>query len=138
MHTADAMAQSARLGWMPFYPQFDRNPLDLADEAEAAVAAGRRRTPPATLRPAQETAPCTSAIEDIDAPENWPRTLVLWRSNLFGSSAKGNEYFLKHLLGTHSNLMANESRRGQARRVELARRGARGQARPAESPPTSG
>ena len=28
------------LGWMPFYPQFDRNPLDLADEAKAAVAAG--------------------------------------------------------------------------------------------------
>ena len=38
MHTADALAQSARLGWMPFYPQFDRNPLDLADEA-----ASRRR-----------------------------------------------------------------------------------------------
>ena len=34
-----------------------------------------------------------------------PRTLVLWRSNLFGSSAKGNEYFLKNLLGTHSNLL---------------------------------
>ena len=33
MHTADTIAQSARLGWMPFYPQFDRNPLDLADEA---------------------------------------------------------------------------------------------------------
>jgi hypothetical protein len=25
---------------MPFYPQFDRNPLDLANEAERAVAAG--------------------------------------------------------------------------------------------------
>ena len=25
-----------------------------------------------------------------------------------GSSAKGNEYFLKHLLGTHSNLMASD------------------------------
>jgi nitrate reductase / nitrite oxidoreductase, alpha subunit len=28
------------------------------------------------------------SIEDVDAPENWPRTLTLWRSNLFGSSAK--------------------------------------------------
>ena len=36
MHTADTIAQSARLGWMPFYPQFSRNPLDLADEALAA------------------------------------------------------------------------------------------------------
>ena len=29
---------------------------------------------------------------------------MLWRANLLGSSAKGNEYFLKHLLGTHSNV----------------------------------
>ncbi|MDN5564667.1 MAG: molybdopterin-dependent oxidoreductase, partial [Luteococcus sp.] len=48
-----------------------------------------------------------SAIEDVDAPENWPRNLILWRSNLFGSSAKGEEYFLKHLLGTHNNVMEN-------------------------------
>ena len=41
MHTADTIAQSARLGWMPFYPQFDRNPLDVADEASAAVDEGR-------------------------------------------------------------------------------------------------
>jgi nitrate reductase / nitrite oxidoreductase, alpha subunit len=26
MHTADTIAQSARLGWMPFYPQFNLNP----------------------------------------------------------------------------------------------------------------
>jgi nitrate reductase alpha subunit len=44
MHTADTIAQSARLGWMPFYPQFDRNPLDLADEAVAAAAAGAADT----------------------------------------------------------------------------------------------
>ncbi len=25
-HTADTIAQSARMGWMPSYPQFDRNP----------------------------------------------------------------------------------------------------------------
>lgn len=41
MHTADSIAQSARLGWMPFYPQFDRNPLDVADEAQSAVDQGR-------------------------------------------------------------------------------------------------
>ncbi len=48
------------------------------------------------------------SIEDVDAPQNWPRVLTLWRSNLLGSSAKGNEYFLKYLLGTHSNVMADE------------------------------
>ena len=40
------------------------------------------------------------AIDDPDAPENWPRVLTVWRANLLGSSSKGNEYFLKHLLGT--------------------------------------
>ena len=108
MHTADTIAQSARMGWMPFYPQFDVNPLDLADRATAAVEAGEapdaatyvaNRLADGTLRP---------SIADVDAPENWPRTLTLWRSNLMGSSAKGNEYFLKYLLGTHSNVMATE------------------------------
>ena len=33
----------------------------------------------------------------------------LWRSNLLGSSAKGNEYFLRHLLGTDSAATAVEA-----------------------------
>ncbi|HEY9349965.1 MAG TPA: nitrate reductase subunit alpha, partial [Acidothermales bacterium] len=105
MHTADAIAQSARLGWMPFYPQFDRNPLDVADEAVAA----QPEAPVQHVVEALQRGDLRAAIEDVDAPQNWPRTLVLWRANLLGSSAKGNEYFLKHLLGTHSNLLAEES-----------------------------
>ena len=107
LHTADAMALSARLGWMPFYPQFDRNPLDLADQAQAAVDAGEAATVGEWVAGQLKSGALASAIEDVDAPENWPRTMVVWRSNLFGSSAKGNEYFLKHLLGTGSNLMPN-------------------------------
>ncbi|MFI6787149.1 nitrate reductase subunit alpha [Nonomuraea sp. NPDC050383] len=102
--TADLLAQSARLGWMPSYPTFDRNPLDLADEAAAAgeeagpyvagqVAAGR----------------LGFACEDPDAPANWPRVLTVWRANLLGSSAKGNEYFLRHLLGTDASVRAAEA-----------------------------
>ncbi|MDD7933202.1 nitrate reductase subunit alpha [Actinomycetospora straminea] len=104
MHTIDTLALSARLGWMPSYPQFDRNPLDVADEAVAAgtdigeYVAGRLRD--GELR---------FAIDDPDAPENWPRCLTLWRANLLGSSAKGDEYFLKHLLGTHNNLLAEQT-----------------------------
>ena len=105
MHTADTIAQSNRLGWMPFYPQFDRNPLDLADEAQAAVDAGEAPDAPTWIADALKSRRLTPAIDDVDAPENWPRTLVLWRSNLFGSSAKGNEYFLRNLLGTHNNVM---------------------------------
>ena len=49
------------------------------------------------------------AIEDPDAPENWPRVLTVWRANLLGSSSKGNEYFLKHLLGTDNAVRAEET-----------------------------
>ncbi|WP_435861970.1 nitrate reductase subunit alpha [Streptomyces sparsogenes] len=102
--TADVIAASARMGWMPSYPTFDRNPLDLAEEAETAgravgehvveeVKAGRLRF----------------AGEDPDAPENFPRVLTVWRANLLGSSAKGDEYFLTHLLGADSSLRAAEA-----------------------------
>ncbi|MEV6878298.1 nitrate reductase subunit alpha [Amycolatopsis sp. NPDC051128] len=101
-HTMDTIALSARLGWMPSYPQFDVNPLELADEAGdqdvAEYVVSRLRN--GTLR---------FAIDDPDAPENWPRCLTLWRANLLGSSAKGDEYFLKHLLGTHNNLQAEQT-----------------------------
>ncbi|MER7277272.1 nitrate reductase subunit alpha [Dactylosporangium sp. NPDC000244] len=102
--TADLIAASARMGWMPSFPQFDRNPLDLAGEAAAAgvpvaehivaeLKAGRLRF----------------ACEDPDAPENFPRVLTVWRANLLGSSAKGNEYFLRHLLGTDHAVRATEA-----------------------------
>ncbi|MCG6567342.1 nitrate reductase subunit alpha [Tessaracoccus sp. ZS01] len=108
VHTADAVALSHRLGWMPFYPQFDANPLDLADEAQAAVDRGDAASVQDYVAAKLKSGEIKSSVEDIDAPQNWPRTMILWRSNLFGSSAKGNEYFLKHLLGTHNNVMENQ------------------------------
>jgi nitrate reductase alpha subunit len=108
-HTADTIAQSARLGWMPFYPQFGTNPLDVADDAAAAVDTGRADDAAGYVSAALQDGTLRPAIEDVDAPENWPRTLVLWRSNLLGSSAKGDEYFLKHLLGTQSNVLGEEN-----------------------------
>ncbi|MGD9528672.1 MAG: nitrate reductase subunit alpha [Pseudonocardia sp.] len=106
MHTIDTIALSARLGWMPSYPQFDRNPLDLADEIPEGADG-----PAAGSYVAGELAAgrLKFAIDDPDAPENWPRCLTLWRANLLGSSAKGDEYFLRHLLGTHHNLLADET-----------------------------
>ncbi|HZM84612.1 MAG TPA: nitrate reductase subunit alpha [Candidatus Limnocylindrales bacterium] len=96
-HTADLLAQSAKLGWMPSMPTFNRNPLELA-ESGADVAAELKN---GTLR---------FACEDPDDPRNWPRVLTVWRANLLGSSAKGNEYFLRHLLGTDASLRARETR----------------------------
>ncbi|WP_413787642.1 nitrate reductase subunit alpha [Streptomyces griseoaurantiacus] len=104
LSTADVIAASARMGWMPSYPTFDRNPLDLADEAEAA---GR----PVAEHIVDEltSGRLGFAGEDPDAPENFPRVLTVWRANLLGSSAKGNEYFLKHLLGTDHSVRAAEA-----------------------------
>ena len=42
-HTADLLAQSARMGWMPTMPTFDRNPLDVADEARGRKPRRSRR-----------------------------------------------------------------------------------------------
>jgi len=108
-HTVDAIAESAERGWMPFYPQFDRNSLDVADEAAAAVADGTAADAASYVTDALGRGDLSTAIADIDAPESWPRTLMLWRSNLLGSSAKGNEYFLKHLLGTQANVLGQEN-----------------------------
>ena len=100
-HTADLVAASARMGWMPSFPTFNRNPIQLGKEA---VELGR--DPAEYVADQLVDGTLRFAAEDPDDPANWPRTLTLWRSNLFGSSAKGDEYFLKHLLGTHSNLQA--------------------------------
>ncbi len=109
MHTADTIATSARLGWMPSYPTFDANPLQLAESAQAAVAAGAADTVGAHVVSELQAGRLRWAAEDPDAPENWPRVLTLWRANLLGSSSKGNEYFLRHLLGTHASLRADET-----------------------------
>ncbi|WEV79538.1 nitrate reductase subunit alpha [Janibacter cremeus] len=102
--TMDLLAQSARLGWAPSYPQFDRSSLAVADEAAAAgVPVGDY------VASSLKEGSLQFAIEDPENPDNFPRVLSLWRSNLFGSSAKGNEYFLKHLLGTSNAVKARQA-----------------------------
>lgn len=102
--TADLFAQSARSGWMPSYPTFNRNPLALADEVKAA---GGEVGP--YVAQSLKDGSLRFAVEDPDAEENWPRALTLWRANLFGNSAKGDEYFLKHVLGTDHAVTAAEA-----------------------------
>ncbi|MFP5416254.1 MAG: nitrate reductase subunit alpha, partial [Actinomycetes bacterium] len=102
--TADLFAQSARSGWMPTYPTFDRNPLTLADDI-----ARSGMEPASYVAQSLKDGSLAFAVEDPDAEENWPRVLMLWRANLLGNSAKGNEYFLKHLLGTDHAVTASEA-----------------------------
>ncbi|MEV6770379.1 nitrate reductase subunit alpha [Nocardia sp. NPDC051030] len=101
---ADNIALASRLGWMPSYPTLNRNPLDLADEAEAAG-----KTAAEYVVDGLKSGDLRFACEDPDAPENFPRVLTVWRANLLGSSGKGNEYFHRHLLGADSNLQTSDA-----------------------------
>src|SRR5262249_43835642 len=84
----------------PSMPTFDRNPLDLADADPDPVSYVVDELKSGRLRFA-----CT----DPDDPRNWPRVLTVWRANLLGSSAKGPEYFLRHLLGTDASVRGDQA-----------------------------
>lgn len=42
----------------------------------------------------------------------------MWRANLIGSSAKGHEYFLKHLLGTHEGTLSEQENEQQTNEIK--------------------
>ncbi len=104
-HPADYNVLAARLGWLLSYPQFNKNSLLFAEEAkdegiESNEAILKRAIDEVKSKQTQ------FAIEDPDLKKNHPKSLFIWRSNLISSSAKGQEYFMKHLLGTKSGLLA--------------------------------
>lgn len=107
-HPADYNVIATRLGWLPGYPQFDGNPLDLCSEAMADGAYTDQEIINNVVDKLKNGR-LAFAAEDPDNPQNFPRMLFLWRSNLLGASGKGHEYFLKNLLGTHNAVMAHES-----------------------------
>ena len=57
---------------------------------------------------------------DPDHPDNWPRNMFVWRSNILGSSGKGHEYFLKHLLGTSNGVQGKDLGTEEAKPQEVA------------------
>lgn len=104
-HPADYNVLAARLGWMPSYPQFNKNSLQFAEEARNTGKTSNEEIIEYTVKQLK-SGETQFAVEDPDAPENFPRTLFVWRSNLVSSSAKGQEYFMKHLFGAEDNLFA--------------------------------
>jgi nitrate reductase / nitrite oxidoreductase, alpha subunit len=104
---ADCVATAARLGWSPSHPAFGRNPLDLADESQRAGATAADYIV-SQLREGR----LRFAAADPDDPANWPRVLTVWRANLLGSSGKGMEYFMRHLIGAEDAVRAAESPEG--------------------------
>ena len=106
-HTMDIQSRAVRSGWLPFYPQFDKNPLDVVKEAKDAGDENNDQVVDRVVKQLK-SGDLKFSIENPDAPENWPRIWYIWRGNALMSSSKGHEYFLKHYLGTHTNTIAED------------------------------
>nr|WP_319565868.1 nitrate reductase subunit alpha [uncultured Rhodoferax sp.] len=91
----DYNVRAERMGWLPSAPQLKTNPLQLVRDAAKA-----NLEPKDYLIKGLKDGSQTMSCEDPDHPNNWPRNMFVWRSNILGSSGKGHEYFMKHLLGT--------------------------------------
>lgn len=114
---ADYNVIAQRLGWLPSAPHFNRNPLDLAKEAEQQGAKDDQGIVDYVVEQLK-TDKMAFAVEDIDAEENFPRNLFVWRSNLLGCSAKGHEYFLKHLLGAQNGVLSEGKEGAECKEVK--------------------
>ena len=99
----DYNVRAERMGWLPSAPQLKTNPLEIA---KAAKAAGME--PKDYVASALKSGELEMSCRDPDDPANWPRNMFVWRSNLLGSSGKGHEYFLKHLLGTQHGVQGKD------------------------------
>jgi nitrate reductase alpha subunit len=112
----DYNVRAERMGWLPSAPQLKTNPLEVAKAAKAAGV-----DPKEYVVDKLKSGELQMSCEDPDAPENWMRNLYVWRSNLLGSSGKGHEYFVKHLLGTDSGIMGKDlGEEGRAKPKEVA------------------
>ena len=112
MHTADFNAKAVRLGWLPFSPHFNDNPLELMKnaKAEGATSDDEVRT---WLVDRLKSGKTRFAIEDPDGEGNSPKVWFIWRGNAISSSAKGHEFFLKHVIGSpNSSFTAKEAAKG--------------------------
>ena len=107
MHFADYNVIAAKLGWLPSYPQFNTNPIDISIEAEKTGAKTEEQVS-AFVAEKLAKGDLKFSIEDPNEPSNFPRILFVWRANLISASGKGHEYFLKHLLGTKNAVLGKE------------------------------
>jgi nitrate reductase alpha subunit len=117
MHTADFNAKAVRMGWLPFAPHFNDNTLKLVEKAKAAgcESDAEIRTWLVDRLKSGET---RFAIEDPDGAGNSPKVWFIWRGNAISASAKGHEFFLKHVLGApNSSFTAKEAAKGQVKDI---------------------
>ncbi|NCA85477.1 MAG: nitrate reductase subunit alpha [Clostridia bacterium] len=107
MHSADMAVKAVRNGWMPFYPQYNKNNFEIVADAEKAGAKTDEEIRKYVVEKLKSKE-LVHAIAEPDDEVNFPRVWYIWRGNAIAGSAKGHEYFLKHYLGTHNNSIADE------------------------------
>lgn len=107
LHTADMIVKAVKNGWLPFYPQYDQNTLDIAKDAQAKGAKNPEEIKKYLLEKLKNKE-ISYSVEDPDNEANYPRVWYIWRGNALFSSAKGHEFFNKHYLGTHHKIIADE------------------------------
>jgi nitrate reductase alpha subunit len=100
----DCNVRSEKMGWLPSAPQFEENPLEITKQAEKAGMDVKDY-----IVKQLKSKELKFSCEDPDNPKNFPHNMFIWRSNLLGSSGKGHEYLLKHLLGTQNAVLGNET-----------------------------
>jgi len=104
-HMADFNTMAVRNGWLPFYPQFDKkSSIQLAEDAVNEGATTDDEIGKWVADQLKDGS-IDFAIHDIDAFENHPKVLTVWRANLIGTSIRGHEYALKHFLGTDHSVL---------------------------------
>lgn len=110
-HLGDYNSLASRLGWLPSYPQFNKNSTQIAKGKTSEEAAK-------TIVEQIKSGELEFAADNPSDSKNFPKILFVWRANLIGSSAKGHEYFLKHLLGTHEGTLSEQENEQQTNEIK--------------------
>ena len=110
----DYNVRAERMGWLPSAPQLQTHPMQVVKDAQAAGM-----DPKDYVVRSLKDGSLKMSCEDPDHPDNWPRNMFVWRSNIIGSSGKGHEYFLKHLLGTDNGVQGKDLGKEEAKPQEV-------------------
>jgi len=110
----DYNVRAERMGWLPSAPQLQTNSFQVVKDATAAGMDAKDYV----VQSLQDGS-LKMSCEDPDHPANWPRNMFVWRSNLLGSSGKGHEYFMKHLLGTTHGVQGKDLGADDAKPAEV-------------------
>ncbi|MBT0571129.1 nitrate reductase subunit alpha [Curvibacter sp. CHRR-16] len=110
----DYNVRAERMGWLPSAPQLQTHPMQVVKDAQAKGMDTKDY-----VVQSLKNGDLRMSCEDPDHPANWPRNMFVWRSNILGSSGKGHEYFLKHLLGTTHGVQGKDLGADEAKPTEV-------------------